>query len=232
MTLRTLIWVSGSHLFVSCVQTVRKSRTRCTECVVVSTLMIFRIELLVLNSQNSPNLNLNPAFPHVKQSFVGSFCAVKQRAELMRRNFQLPLCPQDAVQREGAACFQGLCPVAMASAVNGTTPTSQLHLAPSFRSVPKGLMGAARSAAGTNNGGRAERAARGQREEAARKDPSDPPRAPPPACWVNFEMGAATVAREALVSPKPPLQQQQQQRQQQQQQQQQGHEENKDTAAL
>lgn len=66
MTLRTLIWVSGSHLFVSRVKTVRKSRTRCTECVVVSTLMPFRIELLVLNSQNSPNLNLNPAFLHLK----------------------------------------------------------------------------------------------------------------------------------------------------------------------
>lgn len=68
---------------------------------------------------------------------------------------QLPAAPlflQDAVQRRrmgrkkekrrrGAACLQGLCPVAMANALNGTTPTSQLQFAPSFRSVPKGSLG-------------------------------------------------------------------------------------------
>lgn len=71
----------------------------------------------------------------------------------------------------------------------------------SFRS--KGLIGAARSAVGTNNGGRAERAARGQREEAEEwilQPPPLPPCSLPPACWINFEMDAPTVAREALIS--------------------------------
>lgn len=71
----------------------------------------------------------------------------------------------------------------------------------SFRS--KGLIGAVRSAVGTNNGGRAERAARGQREEAEEwiaQPPPLPTRSPPPACWINFGMDAPAVAREALRS--------------------------------
>lgn len=58
----------------------------------------------------------------------------------------------------------------------------------SFRS--KGLIGAVRSAVGTNNGGRAERAARGQRERRLKNGDVEPPalpaRSPPPACWINF----------------------------------------------
>lgn len=53
----------------------------------------------------------------------------------------------------GAACFQGLCPVAMANAVNGTTPTSQLQFAPSFRSVPKGSLGPCARPSGQIMGG-------------------------------------------------------------------------------
>lgn len=58
----------------------------------------------------------------------------------------------------------------------------------SFRS--KGLIGAARSAVGTNNGGRAKRAARGQRERRLKNGhvgpPALPAHSPPPACWINF----------------------------------------------
>lgn len=65
----------------------------------------------------------------------------ENKAAIVTRNFQLPLCPQDAVQREGLRA-SSFCPVTMANAVNGTTtPTSQLQFAPSFRSVPKGPLG-------------------------------------------------------------------------------------------
>ena len=105
----------------------------------------------------------------------------------MRRNFQLPLCPQDAVQREGAACFQGLCPVAMASAVNGTTPTSQLHLAPSFRSVPKGSWGPRARPPGQIMGGerRGQLGAKERRLEVWTLQPRSAPAARPSTCLLG-----------------------------------------------
>lgn len=125
----------------------------------------------------------------------------ENKAAIVTRNFQLPLCPQDAVQREGLRA-SSFCPVTMANAVNGTTtPTSQLQFAPSFRSVPKGSLGPRSRPTGQiigRRGGGGGEGKSGPKIEEAYKNGSlcllwahstlHHPPPPPPACWVNFEM--------------------------------------------
>lgn len=115
------------------------------------------------------------------------------------------LCLQDAVQKKkkGGRVLPGSLPRCHGERGewNNAHVTAAIRSFFSFRS--KGLIGAVRSAVGTNNGGRAERAARGQREEAEEwiaQPPPLPTRSPPPACWINFGMDAPAVAREALRS--------------------------------
>lgn len=102
-------------------------------------------------------------------------------------HFQLPLCPQDAVQRVGLRASR-FCPVTMANAVNGTTtPTSQLQFAPSFRSVPKGSLGPRSRPTGQIIGrrgrGAEERANRGRKKRRLQEwipQPALSPLHPPP----------------------------------------------------
>lgn len=111
----------------------------------------------------------------------------EDKAAIVTRNFQLPLCPQDAVQRVGLRASR-FCPVTMANAVNGTTtPTSQLQFAPSFRSVPKGSLGPRSRPTGQIIGrrgrGAEERANRGRKKRRLQEwipQPALSPLHPPP----------------------------------------------------
>lgn len=109
-----------------------------------------------------------------------------------------PLCLQEAVQRRRKKKKKKKRGRVLAGSVprchgecgewNNAHVTAAIRSFFSFRS--KGLIGAVRSAVGTNNGGRAERAARGQRERRLKNGDVEPPalpaRSPPPACWINF----------------------------------------------
>lgn len=165
------------------------------------------IKLSVSKHSEKPNLNLIRFSRIFKEDF---WDILRHETVSSDHEEKLPAAslPSGRCPERGAACFQGLCPVAMANAVNGTTtPTSQLQFAPSFRSVPKGSLGPRARPSGQIMGGerRGQLGAKERRlQEWIRQPALRPPCPLPPACWVNFEMGAHTVAREARFPSKPP----------------------------
>lgn len=142
-----------------------------------------------------PERYFHPPFAHVKQNIS----AMMQGAVIMGETSSCLSAPRTQSRARGCVLPGPLprCHGERGEWNNNAHVTAAVRSFSSFRS--KGLFGAARSAVGTNNGGRAERAARGQIQQAARMGPSGCS-ALPPACCVNFEMDAPTVARDARFS--------------------------------
>lgn len=118
---------------------------------------------------------------HLKYNILGS------NAAIMARNFQLPLCSQDAVQREGCVLPGPLprCHGERCEWNNNAHVTAAI--VPSFRSVPKGSLGPCARPSGQIMGG--ERSGQlGAKERRLQEwilEPALRPRCPPSTCLLG-----------------------------------------------